>query len=251
MKLVTNGCSFTWGAEILPFEIGITEDDTKYLQNIDYYVDFRNKHTYTYRLHEKLKTTEYRNLAMGGSSNKRIIRTTLDYFIPKIVNNEDLSEYIAVIQWSEPSREEIYHDKRYYTLSARGIWAQPSVSDEMNYNYKDYIKGRLLLDDKNFTNQFVNDFVLLSSFLELHKISYVFCHIASPNWDMPDLSNIKLPNVNWLAGTYQESSIRELINDVEQEQKIVLSYPQRHPNPEGHTLIAEILYNRFKELYNL
>ena len=111
MKLITNGCSFTYGAEILLVELGYDETDISVAQDPGYHKNYRESRTYTHHLHNKLKTTEYENLAMGGSSNKRIIRTTLEYFMPKINQGIDLSDHIAVIQWSEPFREEIYHPK--------------------------------------------------------------------------------------------------------------------------------------------
>jgi hypothetical protein len=251
MKLVTNGCSFTWGAEILLAELGFSESDPRYGQNIDFYIDFRTSRTYTYHLHDKLKTSNYDNLSMGGASNQRIVRTTLDYFMPKLLNDEDLSEHIAVIQWTEPSREEVYHDGFYYTVSARGFWAEPELMDELNTTYRDYIKGRLLLEDKNYVNQFVSDVILLSSFFELHKIKYIFCHIASPQWKMPELDAQVISKINWLGKNYKDSSIRKLIDDVQQKENISLNYPENHPNIEGHKFIAETLYKRLKELYNL
>jgi hypothetical protein len=252
MKLITNGCSFTWGAEILPFEIGCDEGTPKFLENPDYYTEYRNTRTYAHHLHNKLETISYKNLAYGGASNKRIIRTTLEYFMPKILNNEDVSDHIAVIQWSEPFREEIYYeDGKYYTLSARGFAAEPSMMEKLNHLYYDYNRGKLLLHDKNFTNQFIHDIILMASFLELHKIKYVFCHIASSFWKFPELDDTIASKMNWSGGTYKNSSLRTLMDNTQREKKIVLCYPQNHPNIEGHKFIAETLYKRLKELYNL
>lgn len=247
MKLVTNGCSFTYGAEILLVELGYDEIDNGYYKN------YRESRTYTHHLHNKLKTTEYENLAMGGSSNKRIIRTTLEYFMPKINQGIDLSDHIAVIQWSEPFREEVYHPKTnlYYTLSAQGVWYLPLDREELNETYHDYIKGRLMLDDKNFANQFMHDTIMMAAFLEFHKIKYVFAHIASSQWKMPELDENYAPNLNWFNKTYKDSSFRMLIEDNERKNNISLSYPKKHPNIEGHMCIAESLYKRLQELYNL
>jgi hypothetical protein len=246
MKLIVNGCSFTWGAEIVPVEF---DENSSTFINVEFYDNYRKSRTYAHHLHNKLHTSSYENLSLGGASNKRIIRTTLEYFMPKINNNEDVSDHIAVIQWSEPGRDEIYHDGYYYTLSSRGAWALPRNVDTLNNVYRDFIKGRIMLSDKYYEDQFMHDVIMMASFLELHKIKYVFCHITSKGWTIPDESYFG--KINWLGEVYEKSSLKRIIKNAELKDNSLLTYPQRHPNPAGHKLIAEILYNRFKELYNL
>lgn len=251
MKLITNGCSFTWGAEILPYELNLQYGENKVTENLKYYDNYRISRTYTKHLHDMLKTDSYENLAFGGGSNKRIIRTTLEYFMPKISQGVDVSDHFVVLQWTEPGRNEIYHDGLYYAIFANGSLSSPVNRDVVSSTYDDYIKGRILLDDMNFTNQFMSDIILMSSFLKLHNIKYVFTHIASKIWKFPEMNNGFFDNINWSNHNYKDSSIRKFIDKTERTKNIRLTYPQNHLNPEGHRYFAEILYNRFVELYNL
>ena len=87
--LVTNGCSFVWGDELEGFE---DSPPTHW------------KHTFTYKLAEKLNIP-YENLARCGNGNDKIYRDTVDYLI-----SHDKPEYLF-ISWSAPKRIELFEPK--------------------------------------------------------------------------------------------------------------------------------------------
>ena len=93
MILLANGCSWTWGGGLEPYvQVGKKRDQL----------------VWPYHLGNLLSATQTVNLAKGCGSNQRIVRTTRDWIMSQ--NEETLSNTIAVIQWTEPSRYEFYHD---------------------------------------------------------------------------------------------------------------------------------------------
>lgn len=81
MTLLTNGCSFTWGAEL---------DDRELRFGV--------------LLSRKLNCNLV-DISENGSSNERILRTTFDYLQNP---NTDLENLIVVIGWSGISRTEYF-----------------------------------------------------------------------------------------------------------------------------------------------
>ena len=254
MKLFANGCSFTWGAEILENQFGImpmpfdniSEDSIKY-------ETFREKHVWAYFLKEKFHDVEkYDNLARGGSSNKRIVRTTLDYFLNLIDKGIRVDDYIAVIQWSDISRTEVYdksiNDYPYMTI--RGV-RYPDIKDQSHlvYTYNNFVKERYKLDEQNFKDEFRNEIILLSSFFDQHNIKYVFCLMNERSADIQP--GYCTDNIIWLGATKSTTSISSVLKRYESEFDRSCFYPESHPNILGHKIIAKTVYNRLKELYNL
>ena len=82
MKLYTNGCSFTWGAEL-------SDRNSRFAGLL------ANKFG-----------CELVDDSLNGASNERILRTTLDYLQNP---NTDLENLMVVIGWSGISRKEIYN----------------------------------------------------------------------------------------------------------------------------------------------
>lgn len=85
MILLTNGCSFTWGAGL---------DDDK-----------REEQIYSKLLSDKLNR-KLVNLSIGCSSNQRIFRTTFNWLTKQ--SKKDLRNTLAVIQLTDESRYEYY-----------------------------------------------------------------------------------------------------------------------------------------------
>ena len=83
-KLLVNGCSFTAGS----YPWTITTPDISPI---------------VWPRHLEDKFENVYNLAKGGESNDRIVRTTLDY-----CENNDMTDYVAIIQWSSPFRTEYW-----------------------------------------------------------------------------------------------------------------------------------------------
>lgn len=98
MKLFTNGCSWTYGG-------GLNLEGPAHKQE-------RLQRVWPHHLGKLLGCEKVTNLAMGCGSNQRIFRTTFDWLIHQ--SEEELSDTIAVIQFTEPSRFEFNIDDMWY-----------------------------------------------------------------------------------------------------------------------------------------
>lgn len=254
MKLYTNGCSFTWGAEIIENQLGFShksinhENPSQQDKNLD---KFRREHVWPYFLNQKLSSNSFTNESVGGACNKRIFRTTMDFFIDLINSGDSVNDYIAVIQWTEIQRFEVYDNiiDDYVFLSIRGTWfGKKQIGEYINDRYDTLSRELLQLDDLNSLEDLKSYITALAGFFEKHKIKYVFLSMH-PNC-IKKLPSYYLNNYNWLGIDIDESSItHHLKKEGNNTQKYF--YPQGHPTIQGHQLVAEKLYNRLQELYTL
>jgi len=231
MKLFANGCSFTWGGGILEEEKNLSNTLSPSILRRKDYTEFREKSVWPWHLHQLLGTEECVNLAMGCGSNARIVRTTLDFFVEKINKQEDVNDWLAVIQWTEPSRYEVYDDRCGQFNLIKTDVVLPEVSSERF----DYLQKRFLEDDKTFNSEWFTLLVCLSSFFNKHNIRYVF----SLMMPMYNLNNYCIHNMNWLDSKIESS----VLIDTEK-----FRYNNIHPNLDGHKYIANRIYNRVKEI---
>ena len=231
MKLFANGCSFTWGGGILEKEKNLSNTLSPAILRRKEYTEFREKSVWPWHLHQLLKTEECVNLAMGCGSNSRIVRTTLDFFVEKINKQENVSDWLAVIQWTEPSRYEVYDERNGQFNLIKTDVVLPEVSNDRF----EYLQKRFLEDDKTFNAEWFTLLVCLSSFFEKHNIQYMF----SLMMPMYNLNNYCINNMNWLDSTIESS----VLIDTEK-----FRYDSFHPNLDGHKYIANRIYNRIKEI---
>ncbi len=231
MKLFTNGCSFTFGSEIIENEC--PEGISKHEQDV-----FREQHVYAYHLHKKLKTTDLVNLGEGASSNTRIVRRTLDFFINRLNNRLPVDDYIAVIQWTGTGRFELYEgNDQWISVFPNGV-VPPQTSERMAI-----LQQRMAEHPLNFKLEWHRQVICLSSFFNQHNIKYLFATIpefaTDDSFELPEgyYSN----SINWL-GTDTRSN--RVLGDAR------LTYKWMHPNLEGHEVIADKMYKRLQEIYN-
>ena len=233
MKLFTNGCSFTWGAEIWSEELNFIGIPEKVPYNLN---QFREEKVYSGILHQKLNTSELHNLSYGGASNQRIVRTTLEFFINHINKGLPVDDFLAVIQWTRPERFEVYDTASGCYVSMLPNCSVPGLPPD---RFK-FLQNRFFENPINYLDNFNISCVTLSSFFDLHKIKYVFCTIDVHT--TPSEGYYK-QNIKWLGDSPKLNALSELVTNH--------TYPQLHPNLDGHRIIAEKLYIRLKELYNL
>lgn len=244
MKLFTNGCSWTHGAEILNEETNFVPGEKVTLDHIT----FLNENIWSGLLHKKLNTEKVYNLSSGAGSNARIVRTTLDFFIKILLEHKEIKDYIAVIQWTDPSRFEVYDNLLKEYISITNTSCFPEVD---KYKKKQLSSFRFTQDQQAFKNEWLTHLVSLSSFFKCYGIKYLFCTIDfihnekdysnySTLYQLPN--NFYKKNIIWLGHDEIENQI---LNSVHHR------YPCKHPNLTGHNIIAERLYFRLKELYNI
>ena len=218
MTLLTNGCSFTWGAEL----------DDRELR-------------FGALLSRKLNCNLV-DISENGSSNERILRTTFDY-----LNNSDvnLNELIVVIGWSGISRTE------YFT----GGWVKmtPTMigTNEVATNYYSYMQSK-----QQDNLKFYNQVLLLQLWLEKHNVKYFMFRIDDgqtkmmikdgsqrevvDGFDTSYLTKEQAKDINintfpsYLSGgmTFREYALRNGGG----------LKPNRHPDEKSHELFTEHIY---------
>lgn len=235
MKLFANGCSFTWGGGILEEERGLSGTLSGPIDDV--HVRFRESSVWPARLDELLGNTGHINLGMGCGSNSRIVRTTLDYFISKQCNGDDISDHIAVIQWTDPSRYEIYDTDLRSWLLIKSDVVIPYVD---SYRY-DNLQMRLAEDQINYNNDMFNCMVCLSGFFDRWGIRYMFTSMMPMPFDQPYQHRYCADKMNW----FMDAPSRNL-GTVIPEQRF--KYGSGHPNLNGHARIAEVMHEQMRNL---
>lgn len=232
MKLFANGCSHTWGGGILEgqgykstLKSCLFNEEDQDLKNL------RLSSVWPFHLSKLLNCTETINLGIGCGSNQRIVRTTFDFFIDKIKNNEDLSEWIAVIQWTEPSRYEIYDSN----IDKFNLIKLDVVIPQVSTYRHEYLQNRFFEPDELFVSEFLVHLVALASFFDKWKINYRFTRI-NPSPPIPEFYRNNFKWVDEFSAMLDHHKIYQT--------------KCHHPNIEGHKLIAKEIYNSFKKDYN-
>ena len=234
MKLFANGCSFTWGGELFKRLhddnwILLDENNTSD-QNIE-----RLNVTWPRHLSDIMGYSEFHNWSMGCGSNQRIVRKTFDFFLPKILNGEDMSEWTAAIQFSEPSRFETFQDDAdsWLMVNVQNATLEkptvPVIDQQLLDNYY------MLFNDKVLGQLFFNDICTLGHFFKQHNIKHVFTMIHCGFIESLTDDQIKYCNkeFNWFNNKIEISSIMDMnVEECENDP---------HPSRTGHKQIAEHL----------
>ncbi len=158
MHLVANGCSHTAGAEIeFPMQ-GECFDKAwpKHLANMWGY-----NHT---------------NLSISGGSQKRIIRTTIEFIGNYLIEGKDLKDLFVIVLWPGPYRTELYipdmpgrEGTNWHTFVV-GNKYKGFPKDVTNF-YKYWV---LTYDTEQANVSYLLDVITLQSYLKFWKIKYFF-----------------------------------------------------------------------------
>lgn len=225
MKLFVNGCSFThghkdWGNSMLPTDW-----------------------VWPSLLSSNFEETV--NLAWQGGSNHRIVRTTLDFFD----NIKDGSDWLAVIQWTNPySRSELYdaRTKTYFGYCEGST--EPVLDLSANTKFinipKNFYRSLEIFKQSLMTRSFVEleqTFIfhhfVLAEFFKKKNIRFVFVSLSSHSYIHPENSHplVKLlPRSNIL-----DTTLTSFINPGVKH--LIESDTDYHPNKLGHEVIAKYI----------
>jgi hypothetical protein len=151
-----NGCSFTYGAELE----GINND-----------LDHQRTHRFSHLVGEHYNKT-YDNISKSGSSNDRIVRTTLEWF--ENGNTCDL----AIIQFTLVSRLEYMHPLQNRELDISPAMIKNCLDDNfIKQSMKSYYK-----DVYNVTHGFYNfyrNLFILEQYFEKNNIKHYFMKLRN------------------------------------------------------------------------
>lgn len=203
-ELYTNGCSWTFGAELEQDPVfkdflnskswsmqdpndelnwTIVDKDKQIVSRLDLEYD---KFNWSGHLKKLTNANTLINHGLGGGSNNRILRTTLDYI--RNLNPKDYKTTLIVIGWTASERNEIYVNKDWHRWNLNQPFSQTvdrlQISDD-NYIarvdklHQDYIG--LIHDDYVNIKTYLDTVYLLSNTLDNLGIKYFFFN-ALPAW---------------------------------------------------------------------
>ena len=220
MTLLTNGCSFTWGAEL----------DDRELR-------------FGALLSRKLNCNLV-DISENGSSNERILRTTFDYLQNP---NTDLENLIVVIGWSDISRTEYF----------MGGWIKMTPTmigtrgNEVATNYYSYMQSK-----QQDNLKFYNQVLLLQLWLEKHNVKYFMFRIDDGQTKMMIKDGSQREVVDGFDTSYltKEQAKDININTFPSYLSNGMTFreyalrnggglkPNRHPDEKSHELFTEHIY---------
>lgn len=181
---------------------------------------------------------------LGGSSNHRIYRTTIDF----IMNNQDiLNEVFFIIGWSKYTRWEFFNCKKnkYIQLGHSSFfdggggveWKKEYILESKFW--KGYMSN--FYDFEQMKNQYVQMVFSLQSTLQNYNCNYLFYN--SFNDSVISQSN---KNINFKRWVKPRSSFDGYLNnfkqhDVRQILNNDFMYFDDHPNEMGHQKWFEVI----------
>lgn len=209
MILYANGCSMTYGHE---------------LENM--------YDAWPYRLAQNLNLNNCVNDGKPGSSNDRIVRTTISW-TANYLNQNDNKPFV-VVGWSAPSRYECIIDDQWVDIIPQWMPKHNKNIAEATIAYLTHFS-----DNISDTTRTLNYYVLLQSWLKINKIPYLFfnalhCYYSEAENYLEIIKHIdkkrfyNFHNQNFCFHTFA---------------KPFRSGPKGHPLEEGHLEWAKVLSN--------
>ena len=270
--LYVNGCSWTAGDELDcdPNFNEILKDRKLKLSNKmkwqivdenDNYVapptDIYNEINWGAHLKNKLNIPVYINNSLGGGSNDRIVRTTVDYVMSYPEDKRD--ELLIVIGWTGSDRKEVFFNrsKTWERFNPTFKFTQTYENNKkltkfdiqnLDLCYENYVY--YFNDYQESNSRYFQQIYLLSNLLDNLKIKYLFfdafatkggvywCHVVE---------KIKMfdKEIEWFDKKntiYGEKTMRDFV----EENNYPLA-PYKHPLIEGHEKWAQHLIDIMKE----
>jgi hypothetical protein len=221
MILFTNGCSWTYGG-------GLDLDRPD--QN-----DIRLSSVWPHFLGQLMSADNVVNLSDGCGSNARVVRTTYDWILNQ--NTETLKNTVAVIQWTELSRYELYlprfendHDG---WIKCKADIVGSHIQRPLGGFLTNYNDTRLsLYTDQEGMYNWLSCCESLHSLFNRFGIRYYFWANGPDYKNDPYIPNIYkeyFKKFNWLENYNRWEYSR--IN------------PDPHPSVQGHKEIAQIIFD--------
>jgi hypothetical protein len=237
MHLFTNGCSWTYGG-------ALELDDAACEQE-------RLAVTWPGRLAKKLNAT-FTNIATGGGSNQRVVRTTIDW----IYDNKDFiknEEVMAIIQWSDPSRFEYYEPENksdlYESDPSRWAFGASSFVKQQTLHHKtaEQIKDFRLYTHTHQEAAYSTLYhcLTLAKIFDIHNIKYYFW---SPLYSLHSCRiNVRESILD--AGPWLDQDHENLFNAWEYDRVGKTSWTDydAHPSRLGHEQLSYIILNELKK----
>jgi hypothetical protein len=228
MKLFVNGCSFSHGHTDF-------EDVTTPLSWV-----------WPSLISDNFESTH--NLAWMGGSNARILRTTLEFF-DKI---KDGSDWVAIIQWSSITRDELHDEETDTYFGALLDSPQPVLAGEDRFKFVHipdslvkavnvYQRTAHLRSTKHMLEKLIYQQFIISNFFKRKNIKFLFTGMNQRSTIPNDFNH---PLKQFLSPENNLLPISNFVNPG--TPKLIESETDLHPNKEGHRVIAQYITNELK-----
>jgi hypothetical protein len=244
--LYTNGDSWTFGQEL--------NDDAPDHLTYKFY------NSWPWHFAQKIQAPQLVNDSLGGTSNYRIFRKTLNYIRDYLRRGKNPAELLVVVAWTTYERKEVpveiirHYDNGYtqwkehsleYTSVLMNSVPNVKTGDSMaDKAILDWHKNSAILDSRQHNAQeFYNQQWLLKQTCDNLGINLLQLYAL----DNPEfVKGYPDANVEWLDSiNAYPISLNRMLMAIENEQDV--RAPLRHPNEAGHKYIAEQLFDIYKD----
>ena len=247
MFLYANGCSMTFGAELMGNDDKLVKADSAMNQE-------RIRMAWPGVLTEMMGWSDHFNDGTPHSSNTTIVDRTIAWLTMWLSQKHDLNSLFVIINWSHPHR---------YALPCRGRWItispendpSPKLDKEIRRIWYDY--STIMFNSAHDWYNFFQQVLLLQQFFIRHGIvNYLMTTaLESPNQRIDEVRNatgfgaidsiINMIDMNRLLGVYEsDSAMLEWLHARGYDNFA----PMGHPREDGHVLWAGHVSKRIKEL---
>ncbi len=217
-----------------------------------------NKFNWAGSVAEELNIPEIVNCSLGGGSNARIVRTTMDYV--RTLTEEQKKETLVVIGWSLTDRNELYLDDK----QGHAMWHVFNASHEFNSmaepnffenSFKESIQSywEKYVVDVHSTYacmyNFFRDSELLANFLENQGIKYYFFNSFPVFWGFDSVDPLKLEELKKLADRYNKYSVLSIADSFTEfvERNTGLKLSDGHPNSKAYKLWGQYIVDDMQD----
>ena len=250
--LYTNGCSFTWGGgfeEDFLDEIGQDYFDRRssalrlgignksgWLESSQphgkEFENWRCDNTWPKYTASELDLEIIKDDSLGGSSNERIVRTTIDSFKGFIKSGKQ-KDILALIQLTDSTRFDLYSNYSKERILAKvDVWDwHPNKNPKEKNALKEFFE--CFVDSEVCDEHLIEQIILLQSFFKLYDIKYKFIW----GWSYPQNTDIfDLVDLNNFIFDGNQSMINFMWDNYNQD-----CYESRHLRPSGHEIWGKAL----------
>ena len=262
MKVIAFGDSWTAGE-------GTNRSITNKMKTFDEVEQYQKQHSWPRYLADKIGV-QYKNFGEVGSTNYRIFSNVFEQFAENQISNDDL----IVIMWSSPLRDplpffphmfsrtgpiglswslkELVSDnkeslKRYYehwgkTNPLHISYMENDLIKFMDNYFPFYLEN--LHDESYYKLLNTNYMIMLQKYLESKGIDYIMCN-AFEELDYDE----KLVDI---TNYYNHQTMFEFLsNKGEVWEDIKTKQVIKHPNTQGHKLIAQEVFDFYESIYRV
>jgi hypothetical protein len=275
--IYVNGCSWSAGDEIntddkfknylIQNNLNLSKENNWDIYDNDnklvgYVSDFYQIFNWGGVLKKKLNVQKYINNSLGGGSNERIFRETLDFIIN--YPEENRKNLLVIIGWTCADRKEIY-------FKVKNSWERfnPTMkfSETLDKHKKDslsehnielydrfhYDYNTLIFDEYERLDSYLKQIYSLSNILEYLNIKYYFFESFTYVGGLKETLN-KNPQhfknwVDWFENNNKILKETNMLNFVNEKKLKIGEY--LHPLIDGHEKWGEYLHTKIKELYDV